>query len=309
LWGISKDSDDMIDRYKKHWLAWLFLGLLSVIWGTSYILMKKGLRVFSPQEIATLRILLGGVFLLPFSLPQLSRLNFKHYQLLLLLGLLGNLIPAFLVAKAQMHLPSSINGVLNSLTPVFVLVVGMIFFKRKIFKNELLGGSLGVLGSTLLILCESYYTAGKLNRYAILPVVVCLLYGFSINMTKFSLQDLSAQTITSVSLLLNGIIAGIILFTQTNFITKLYTVEGAYQAMGYIGILGTIGLGFAHILFAALIKLASPVFASTVSFLVPVVALMWGVWDQEILIWQHYVGIGIIFVGVYFINQYPILKK
>jgi drug/metabolite transporter (DMT)-like permease len=271
--------------------------------------MKKGLRVFSPQEIATLRILIGGVFLLPFSLPQLPRLKYQHYKLLLLLGLVGNLIPAFLVAKAQVQLPSSINGVLNSLTPVFVLVVGMTFFKRKIFKNELLGASLGVLGSIVLILCESYHTAGKLNMYAILPVIVCFLYGCSINMTKFFLQDLSAQTITSVSLLLNGVIAGVVLFTQTSFITKLHTIEGAYQAMGYISILGTVGLGFAHILFATLIKLASPVFASMVSFLAPVVSLMWGIWDQEILIWQHYLGIGVIFIGIYFINRYPILKK
>lgn len=288
---------------------WLLLGLLSSIWGSSYILMKKGLVVFTPTEIAMLRMVVGGIFLLPLALPQLAKLSYQQYKFLGLYGFVGSLIPTFLVAKAQMEIPSAINGVLNSLTPVFVLLVGSVFFKRKFNKNELIGAFLGGLGSVLLIFFESAGKIDKLNFYIMLPILVCFLYGISINLAKFRLREVAAPTIASVSLLLVGIIAGLVLFLQTDFLFKLSTVVGAYQALGYILILGSLGLGFAQILFTSLIQQASPVFASTTSFFVPMVALAWGWWDQEVLTWQHYVGIFIILLGVYFINQYSLTKK
>ena len=299
----------MIDAYNHKGIKWLLLILLSSIWGSSYILVKKGLQVFSPVEVATLRIFAGGLFLLPVSLPRLNKLTYRHYKLLLLSGLMGSFVPAFLVAKAQMKIPSAINGVFNSLTPSCVLLVGILVFQQKISRSELLGAGLGILGSILLVCCESANQANGLNLYAIFPVLVSFLYGSSINFTKFYLQELSAQTIASVSLLLVGSIAGILLFTQTNFWAKLGTVAGSYQAMTYILVLGMVNLGFAHILFASLIKLASPVFASTISFYIPIIAVTWGLLDQEVLTWQQYIGILVIFLGVYFINQYSTTKK
>jgi drug/metabolite transporter (DMT)-like permease len=292
-----------------HINKWFLLGLLSTIWGSSYILMKKGLVVFTPAEVAMLRIVVGSVFLLPFVLPQLTKLSFYQYQFLGLYGFLGTLIPAFLVAKAQMKIPSGINGVLNSLTPVFVLLVGNVFFKRKFTSNELIGAVLGILGSLSLMFFESANKIGRFNFYAVLPVVVCFLYGVSTNLAKFRLQDVPARTIASVSLLLAGTIASLVLLSQTDFIIKLRTVQGAYQAVGCILLLGIFGLGVAQIIFTFLIQQVSPVFASTTSFLVPVVALLWGWYDQEVLVWQHYIGISVILLGVYFINQYTPIKK
>jgi drug/metabolite transporter (DMT)-like permease len=118
-----------------------------------------------------------------------------------------------------------------------------------------------------------------------------------------------ARTIASVSLLLAGTIASLVLLSQTDFIIKLRTVQGAYQAVGCILLLGIFGLGVAQIIFTFLIQQVSPVFASTTSFLVPVVALLWGWYDQEVLVWQHYIGISVILLGVYFINQYTPIKK
>ncbi len=296
-------------RIQNKVLAWFLLGLLSCIWGSSYILIKKSLQVFSSEEIVTLRILIGGIFLLPFSLVQLHKLGYKQYKLLLLSGCMGIFLPVFLVAKAQIKISSSVNGALGSLTPVFTLLVGMLFFRRKITKHEVLGASLGIIGSILLVLLESAGTMGKINFYAILPILACFLYGANINFTKFYLQDLAAKTITSVSLLIVGIIAGIILFTQTNFLAKLYTVQGAYQAVGYVAILGTLGMGVAQLLFSYLIKVAPPLFASSVSFLLPIVALIWGLGDQEILSWKHYLSIILILLGMYFVNQYPAPKE
>ncbi len=295
---------NMIMKHQKNrLLVWLFLILLSCIWGSSYILIKKGLQVFSPTEVATLRLVAGALVLLPFSLPQLSKLTLGQCKWLFISGLLGTFIPVFLGAKAQMHLTSAVGGILNSLTPVFVLLVGVSFYKQKIHRHEALGAILGIIGSMLLVLVESKGQVGGINYYAVIPVLMSFLYGNNINLTKFYLHNLDSRTIASVSLLFVGSMAGIILFTQTAFPTKLATVNGAYQAMGYILILGVVGLGVAQVLFTELIKLSSPVFASLTSFLNPLVAIMWGILDGEVLMGGHYVGMLVILLGVYFINK------
>lgn len=293
---------------KNKLLAWLLLILLSCIWGSSYILIKKGLQVFSPTEVATLRLVAGALVLLPFSLPQLSKLTTRQYKWLFISGLIGTFIPVFLGATAQMHLTSAVGGILNSLTPVFVLLVGVSFYKQKIHRHEALGAILGIIGSMLLILVESKGQVGGINYYAVIPVIMSFLYGNNINLTKFYLHNLNSSTIASVSLLFIGSIAGIILFTQTAFISKLTTVKGAYQAMTYVLILGVVGLGIAQVLFAKLIKLSSPVFASLTSFLNPVVAIKWGILDGEVLTWGHYLGVLVILLGVYFINKRRLLS-
>lgn len=291
-------------KYLKNKLwAWVLLILLSCIWGSSYILIKKGLQVFSPTEVATLRIVAGALVLLPFSLAQLPKLTLEQCKWLFISGFIGTFIPVFLGAIAQIHLSSAVGGILNSLTPVFVLLVGVSFYKQRIHRHEALGAILGIIGSMLLVLVESSGQVGGINYYAVIPVLMSFLYGNNINLTKFYLNDLGSRTIASVSLLFIGSIAGIILFTQTAFLTKLATVNGAYQAMGYVLILGVVGLGVAQVLFAELIKLSSPVFASLTSFLNPIVAINWGILDGEILTWGHYVGMFVILLGVYFINK------
>jgi drug/metabolite transporter (DMT)-like permease len=294
----------MIMKHQKNKpLAWFLLILLSLIWGSSFILMKKGLQVFSPIELGALRLVAGALVLLPFSLPQLTKLTLEQCKWLFVSGLVGTFIPVFLGANAQAHLSSAVGGILNSLTPIFVLLVGVSFFKQKIYRHEALGAMLGIIGSILLVLVESKGQINGINYYAIIPVLMSFLYGNNINLTKFYLNDLGSRTIASVSLLFIGTIAGIILFTQTAFLTKFTTVNGAYKAMGYVLILGVVGLGIAQVLFAELIKLSSPVFASLTSFLNPLVAIKWGLLDGEVLTWGHYVGMLIILLGVYYINK------
>lgn len=294
----------MIMKHQKNrLLAWLYLGLLSLIWGSSYILMKKGLRVFSPIEVGAFRLVTAAIVLLPFSLPQLSKITAREYKWLFISGVVGTFIPVFLGPKAQMHLTSAVGGILNSLTPVFVLLVGVSFYKQKVHQHEVIGAILGILGIILLVFVESKGQVVGINYYAIIPVFMSFLYGNNISLTRFYLHSLGSRTIASVSLFIIGSMAGIILFTQTAFLTKLTTVNGAYQSMGYILILGVVGLGVAQVLFAELIKLSSSVFASLTSFLNPLVAIMWGAMDGEILMWGHYVGMLVILLGVYFINK------
>ena len=290
------------ENNKEHLLAWGLLIFLGATWGSSYILMKKGVQVFSATEVAGLRIFSAGVFLLPWSLPRLRRLSWLQYQHLFLVGFVEALLPAFLFAKAQTQLDSSLNGVLSSVTPVFTLLVSSLWFRQPVARNEIWGALLGLAG-TILLVVVSKSLIGSINYYVFLPLLACFCYGLNANLVKYYLQGLDAITITSVFLLLVGIVAGIGLFTQTSFLVKLQTVEGAYKAMGYVLLLGALGSATGQLLFVGLIKRTSPVFANMVAFIIPIVALGWGLLDGEVLLIGHYVGIGAILAGVYLVKK------
>ena len=290
------------ERTHTSLLAWGLLVSLGITWGSSYILMKKGVQVFSASEVAGLRIFSAAVLLLPWSLTRLRQLSWLHFGLLFLVGLIESLLPAFLFAQAQTQLDSALNGVLSSVTPVFTLLVGSIGFRQPVEKNEMWGALLGVMGTVLLVLAGKGLV-GTINYYVFLPLLACFCYGLNANVVKYYLQDLSTTTITSVFLLVVGIIAGVGLFTQTAFVTKLHTVEGAYAATGYVLILGVLGSAVGQLLFVSLIKRTSPVFANMVSFIIPLVAWGWGLLDGEVLVWGHYLGIVAILAGVYLLNK------
>ena len=287
----------------KGFFAWGLLALLGLTWGSSFILIKRGLQVFTAQEVGALRIFSAAVFLLPWSLAHLRQLHPRHYRYLLLSGLLGTLLPAFLFAQAQTQLESALSGMLNSLVPVFVLLVGNVWFQQSIVKNELVGALIGLFGASLLIFLGAEQGIGRVNYYALLPLAACCLYGLNTNLIKYRLQGLQTTAITSVSFLFIGIIAGIILFTQTAFLYKLQAVEGAYVATEHVLLLGVWGTAVAQFLFINLIKRTTPVFASMVSFLIPLVALGWGLLDGEVLVWSQYPGIATILAGVYLVNK------
>ena len=287
----------------KYLVDWVLLLLVGLFWGSSFILMKKGLQVFSAQEVGALRIFSAAVLLLPWSLPWLRRLRWRHYKYLLLVGLTSSLIPVFLFAKAGTQLDSAINGVLNALTPIFTLLLGRLCFQRPVFRREAWGSLLGLVGAALLVLAGTENGVGRVNYYVLLPMLGCVCYGLNANLLKYYLQDLSTHTIVSVSFLLLGIVTGVMLFTQTAFLFKLNNVAGAYRAMGCVLTLGALGSACAHLLFTTLVKRTSPVFASMVSYIIPLVALGWGLLDGEVLLVGHYVGISIILMGVYLVSK------
>ncbi|MEL6606944.1 MAG: DMT family transporter [Bacteroidota bacterium] len=290
------------ESIQKSILAWSLLIFLGLVWGSSYILMKKGVQVFSGPEVACLRIFSAAILLLPWSLPRLRQLSWRQYGLLFLVGLLESLMPAFLFAQAQTQLDSALNGVLSSVTPVFTLLIGRLWFHRPIVKSELQGTLLGLLGTLFLVLA-SKSLVGTVNYYVFLPLLACFCYGLNTNLVKYYLHGLDATTIASVFLLLVGIVAGVGLFTQTSFLVKLQVVEGAYTAAGYVLILGALGSAMGQLLFVKLIKNTSPVFANTFAFIIPLVALGWGLLDGEVLVWGQYVGIMTILAGVHSVNK------
>lgn len=283
--------------------ALFLLVILALIWGTSFILIKRGLLVFAPQEVGALRVTAAALFLLPAALVRFKELTKDHYWKLLLSGMMGIFIPAFLFATAQTNMDSSVAGILNTLTPIFTLLVGSFLFGQK-FKNlAVVGIVLGFLGGVVLMFSRTGGEIGSLNVYALLIVVACMFYAANLNFIKYKITDLKALTITSGSLMMIGPLAIVYLFGFTEFTTKLQTVEGAWTACGFIVLLGIMSTAIATFLFNRLVKISTPIFASSVTYIMPVVAVGWGLFDGEALGVGHFIGMAAITVGVYLANR------
>jgi drug/metabolite transporter (DMT)-like permease len=286
--------------------AWGFLIVLALIWGSSFILIKRGLEVFSPGEVGAFRIVSAGLFLLPLSLPRLKQLNKKQVKNLIIVGLVGSFIPAFLFAKAQTQLSSALTGVFNAMTPLFVVIIGALFFNSKITRRNALGLFIAFFGVVILLTVKEGVGFGSLfdiNAYAFFVLLACACYGLNLNIIKFRFVELKPVAITAISLTLVLPVALIYLFSYTQFSFKLLHVEGAGLAAGYIILLGVVGTALALILFNVMVKVATPVFASSVTYLIPIVAIMWGLLDGEQLLLGHYIGIAAVIFGVWVGNR------
>ncbi|QOI96403.1 MAG: DMT family transporter [Flammeovirgaceae bacterium] len=283
--------------------AIVLLIVLSLIWGTSFILIKQGLKVFKPDEVGAIRVSAAALFLLPAALYRLKNLRIKHFGKLLLSGMMGIFIPAFLFAVAQTRLDSSVAGILNTLTPIFTMIIGAMLFQQRFRPVAVFGIILGFGGTFMLMLARVGGKVEGINLYALLIVFSCILYGSNLNFIKFKIADLSPMTITSVALLLLGPLALIYLFGFTSFTEKFVQHPGAWAAFGYTVLLGIMSTATATFLFNRLVKISTPLFASSVTYVMPIVAVMWGVLDGERLYAGHFIGMAAIIGGVYLANR------
>lgn len=284
-------------------IAWSILVVLAIVWGSSFILIKRGLEVFDAGEVGAIRILAACLFLVPVSVPKLRKLSKRHIKLLFLIGFVGSFIPAFLFALGQTKLDSGITGVLNGLTPIFTLIIGGVFFHQKFTKANYIGIAMAFIGTAVLLTAGSGGKLGAVNYYALFIVLATICYGTNLNVIKNYLADLNPVVITSVSILLVGPFAGVYLLAFTEFDQKLATIDGAFSALGYISLLGIMGTSLALILFNKLVQITTPIFSSTVTYLIPIVALAWGIWDGEQLITGQIIGIATILAGVFITNR------
>ncbi len=277
--------------------------ILSLIWGTSFILIKKGLVVFSPGEVGSIRVVAAAVFLLPFAIVRMKGVTGKQHAKLLLSGLMGIFIPAFLFATAQTRLESSVTGIMNSLTPLCTLLIGVFLFGQAFRSKSLLGIVIGLIGTVILIFSRADGQLGTINAYAFLVIIACVLYGTNLNFVKYKIAEMKALTITSISVVLIGPLALAYLFGFTDFTTKLQETDGAWQALGYIALLGVMSTSVATLLFNKLVKVSTPLFTSSVTYIIPIVAVLWGLIDGEQLIPGHFLGMVAIIGGVYLANR------
>lgn len=235
--------------------AVFLLIVLALIWGTSFILIKQGLKVFAPTEVATIRVSAAFLFMLPISIMKLKGLKRNDFFVLLVSGMLGIFIPAFLFSTAQTRIDSSVAGILNTLSPICTIIVGTLFFRQRFSSNAIVGILIGLVGVVLLMLSRDGTSVTGINYYSLLIVAACLLYGTNLNWVKFRIHGLPALTITSVSILLIGPMALIYLFGFTGFTEKLDTVDGAWASVGYVVLLGCMSTAVAIWIFLSLIHI------------------------------------------------------
>jgi len=279
-------------------LAWLILIALGLTWGSSYILIKKGLVSFTPQQVACVRMSLTFLFFLPFFFWNFKKYDWSKWRYLLIVGFIGSFFPALLFATAQTEINSSLAGILSSLTPLATLFLGISFFKVKSTWTKIAGVLIGLAGATWLLLINKDGGDWTGFHFGFLVVVACLFYGISSNVIKTHLAEMRSLHISTVSYFFVGI-PSMVYLAGSNFFSAFEIDEKAWTAFGYLCILAVFGTVIASLLYFKLIKKTSALFASTVSYLTPLVALFFGVFDGETFTLLHLAGMGMILLGVY----------
>lgn len=296
-------------NWEKRWFQFVILFILAFVWGSSFILIKVGIKSFSSEQAAAIRMLLASLALLPISVYNFKYLKRKDLPALLFTGFVGSFIPAFLFTKAQTHIDSALAGMLNSLTPVFTLVVGVIIFKSKFKILQIIGLLLGLIGAIGLIIAGQEIAFGKANSYALLVVLATTFYALNINIVKRYLTHLNGAQITSLSFMFLSPVAFIYLLT-TDFEPVFQNPQWPIHFAALAG-LGIVGTAAAMLLMNSLIRKVSTIFASSVTYIIPIFAIMWGFIDGENITLHHFGNMMIILIGVYLINRSkkPLFKK
>lgn len=284
-------------------IQWTLLLFLAFTWGSSFILMKLGLESFNDLQVASLRLVISSLFLSPIIIKNFRKIKKDQWLPILIAGLLGSGIPAFLFTKAQTQISSSLTGMLNSLVPLFTVVIGLLFFKMPFRLLKLLGAIVGLVGAIGLLSSSGglSFENSKMS-YAFLVVLATICYATNVNFIKRFLKEVNSVNITAFGFLLIGPAAAIYLFSS-DFTTILSENENAWQSLFYIALLAIFGTAIAVILFNMLIKKVSPVFASSVTYIIPIFAIFWGIIDGEKVNISQFLFISIILTGVYIINQ------
>lgn len=273
----------------------------TLIWGTSFILIKKAGQVFLPLEVGALRIVFGFIFLLPAFLLQRKLLPKKMWHWILLSGLLGSFIPSLLFAWAGSKIDSSLSGMLNATTPLFTVLIGIVFFKQKFSGRQWTGIIAGLAGALSLGLLQPHGI--EVNAFVLPVVLATLLYALNVNLLKSKFSNVPPLALSAATIVAVGPAALVLLLGFTDFTTRLFTLPGALQAIGYVAVLGIFSTAIALVLFNRLIQIAGPLVASSVTYMMPVVSVMWGLIDGEPMGAGRIFGLLGILAGVYLVNR------
>jgi drug/metabolite transporter (DMT)-like permease len=288
----------MTITYKK----WLYLLLLSLIWGSSYILIKKGLVGLTPLQVGSLRIL--------FTLSILTIAGFKHlkqiprpqWRWIVVSGFLGTFFPNYLFAFAETKIDSAIAAVLNGLTPLFTLLFGFFLFGIALKRKKLMGVFVGLIGTFILVVKQIQNTGFENSLYLLMVVISAICYAANVNIIKYRLQGISSLGIALGNFIAIAPPALFIAFNSGVFDLDIQSEEVSYS-IGYIIILALFGTALAKVVFNELVSISSPVFSSSITYLLPIVAIFWGVLDGEKLDWLQLVASIVILGGVYLVTD------
>lgn len=298
-------------RMSKELRGWVLLLLLACVWGSSFILMKKGMHtsdnqpIFSDAQVGALRMLIAGLVLLPFGAYHFRKIKtFKQLLSLAIVGFFGNFFPAFLFTYSETGISSGFAGMLNSFTPIFTVIIGFVIFKVKLTSVQLFGVLIGTAGIYFLMVAGKSISMNGDWSHILAVVLATFFYAISLNTIKHTLQMFKAVEITSLAFML---VLPPALLANWNFdtISTIQTNEHAWEGLLYITILAVVGTAIAVILFNRIISVASALFASSVTYFIPIVAVIIGLNFNEHISSGQIIAMGIILIGVLLVNLGP----
>ncbi|MBT5493358.1 MAG: DMT family transporter [Flavobacteriaceae bacterium] len=282
-------------------LKWIYLLILSFVWGSSYILIKKALIGLSPLQVGSLRTIISTVLLLAIGYSSLKSIPRDKWKWILITGLVS-FIPPFLFAYAQTEIDSALAAILNSLTPLATLLIGVGFYRFKIDSKQISGVIIGLIGSVLLMYQGSVINPDQNLLYVFFIIFASVLYAVQVNLLKVHLQDVSAVAITVGNFIFIFPLA-VVIFLMSDYKQIDINDKDVKVALFCLLILSIIGTVFAKILFNKFVQIASPVFASSVTYTLPIIALFWGLIDGEVFTLNQFFATIIILIGVYLANK------
>ena len=282
---------------------WIFLFLLAFIWGSSFILIKKGLVGFTPLQLGSLRIIITALLLFLVGFKSLKNLPKNKLKWIVISGFLGTFFPAFLFAYAETEIDSAIASILNSIVPINTIVFGFLAFKMHSSKRQVLGVLTGFAGTFLLITNGASINPNQNYWYAFLVIIATVMYAFSINIIKRHLQNVSPIAIAVGNFAIIIIPAFIVLIFSGFFTSQVIQGPDFTISLFYIFLLSLFGTAIAKVLFNNLVQISTPIFASSVAYIMPIIAVSWGVLDGESFGFWQGVATVIILIGVYLANS------
>lgn len=282
-------------------MAWSILLLLSLIWGSSFILIKKSLLAFTPMQVGTGRIVFAFLAFTPLLWVQLRRLKRENLIPILVVGICGSALPAILYATAQTEIPSATAGLLNALTPIFTFLLALAFFGSRFFWKQLMGIIMGLGGTALIFLSKTDAQTGFPILYGLMIVGATLCYAISANTVGTKLKGIHPLVISTISFCMIGPMACVYLLT-TDFVHQACTHEQGLLSLTALIILSLVGTFGANIVFFKLIQITDAIFSSSVSFITPIVALAWGLWDGEKMTLHFFMALLLILAGVFLVK-------
>jgi drug/metabolite transporter (DMT)-like permease len=283
------------------WTNWLVFISLSLVWGSSFILMKEGLKAFTPYQVASIRMLSAGIILLPFAFKAFQKIPKEKLGLVVVSGVLGNFIPAYLFCIAETQIDSSLAGILNSLTPMFTIIVGVLFFNVQTSLIKIIGIIIGFIGLSFLLAAGKDVSLHNLS-FAGLVLLATLFYGINVNIVGRHMQNMGSLNIASIAFAFLIIPSACVLFF-TGYFNHNFSDPIVLKSLMASSLLGIVGTSIATILFYFLVKRAGIIFGSLVTYGIPIVAVGWGLLDGESLSIMHVGCLGLILLGVYIVNR------
>ena len=282
---------------------WIFLFLLALTWGSSFILIKKGLLGLSPFQLGSLRTVMSSLFIFTIGFKSLKTIQSHQWKWIIITGFIGTFFPSFLFAFAETEVDSGIVSILNSLVPLNTVLIGLAVFKITSTKTQVFGVILGFVGASMLIFNSMELHPDQNYLYAGFVILATVMYASSVNIIKRYLQDVKPIAIATGNFVAI-IIPAILVLSFSNFFTTLtFENESIYLSIGCVAILSLFGTVMAKIIFNSLIQISSPVFASSVAYLMPLVALLWGLLDGEVFGINQGLASSLILLGVYLVNK------